>query len=174
MNARPKNWVLCGKFGRPWGVKGQILVFWNSGTCPVEVGRGAVYTRKTGGDYVPHVVLASREHNHRSVVSISGVTNPSEAKKFTNEKIYLPEDILPALKKDEYYSYQILGLEVFTTAGKRIGEIVKIFSTGSNDVYEVKPPKGETVLIPAVKHVIMSIDLENGKMIIRLMEGMLG
>ncbi len=144
-----------------------------SGACPVEVGRGEVYTLETGGGYVPHVVLSSRHHNGRFVVSIAGVEDPNEAKTLTNKKIYVPEDCLPKLKKNEYYSYQILGLDVFLKDGKKIGKIVHIFSTGSNDVYEIKPPKGETILIPAIASVIKEIDVEKGRMIIEPMEGML-
>lgn len=166
------RWIECGKFGRPWGIKGQIAVFWTSGACPVEVGRGEVWTREPGSDYVPHLVLSSRSHNGRSVVSLEGIANPDEAKLFTNKNIYIPEEALRELAKGEYYCYQILGLDVETTAGRKIGKIVKIFSTGSNDVYEVKPPNGETVLIPAIKDVIVSIDLDKKLMTIEPMEGM--
>jgi len=173
VKGRPSKWVECGVFGRPWGIKGQFVVFWESGACPVEVGRGEVWTREPGGGHVPHLVLASRFHNGRSVVSLEGVTNPNEAKLFTNKKIYLPEDVLPKLAKNEYYCYQILGLDVETTSGKKIGKVVKIFSTGSNDVYEVKPPKGETILIPAIKSVVIEVDIEKGKLVIEPMKGML-
>lgn len=167
------KWVECGKFGRPWGLKGQITVFWTGGACPVKAGRGEVFTRDLNGDYVPHVVLAAREQGSRSVVSLEDVSDPNEAKTLTNKTVYVPEEVLPKLKKNEYYCYQILGLKVETAAGKYVGEIVKIFPTGSNDVYEVKPPKGPTILIPAIKDVIVKIDIENGKMIIEPMEGML-
>lgn len=173
MSCRRSKWIECGKFGRPWGIKGQISVFWTGGACPVEVGRGEVYTLETGGDYVPYVVLSSRLHNGRSVVAISGVANPEEAKSFTNKKIYLPQDALPKLKENEYYGHQILGLDVFLKNGEKIGQIVHIFSTGSNDVYEVAPPKGETILIPALKSVVKEIDVEKGTMVIEPMEGML-
>lgn len=182
MSDRRSKWIECGMFGHPWGIKGQVTAFWMSGACPVEVGRGEVYTRETGGDYVPYVVLASRFHNSRSVVSISGIKNPNEAKALTNKKIYVPENSLPKLKKNEYYCYQILGLDVVLKNGKKLGKVVHIFPTGSNDVYEVKPHlegRGtrdagrETILIPAIRSVVKEIDVENGKMIIEPMEGML-
>lgn len=169
---KPKgNWIECGRIGRPWGIKGQVNVFWNSGACPVGV--GWVYTHEPDGGYVPHVVLSSRLHNGRSVVALEGITNPNDAKRLTNKKIYVPEESLPQLNKNEYYCYQILELDVETTSGKKIGKVVKIFSTGSNDIYEVKPPKGETILIPAIKSVIKKVDIEKNTMIIEPLEGML-
>lgn len=141
--------------------------------CPVEFGRGEIYTREPNGEHVPLVVLSARQKGDRSIVSLAGVTDPNEAKKLTHKKIYIPKDSLPKLKKGEYYSYQLIGLDVVTEDGRAVGKVVKIFSTGSNDVYEVKPPNGDTILIPAVKHVVIEIDIENGKMVIRPMEGML-
>ena len=141
--------------------------------CPVEFGRGEIYTREPNGEHVPLVVLSARQKGTRSIVSLSGITDPNDAKKLTHKRIYIPQDALPELKKGEYYSYQIMGLDVVTVDGREIGKVVKIFSTGSNDVYGVKPPKGDTILIPAVKHVVVSIDIENGKMVIEPMEGML-
>ena len=167
------TWIECGKIGRPWGIKGQIVVFWMSGACPVEVGRGVVYTRGTDGDYVPHLVLASRENQNRSIVTLEGLKNPNDASALTHELLYIPEGELQSLSKGEFYCYQILGLKVETDGGKHLGEIVNIIPTGSNDVYEVKPLKGPTILIPAIKSVIVKVDIENKKMIVRPMEGML-
>lgn len=141
--------------------------------CPVEFGRGEIYTREPNGEHVPLVVLSARQKGTRSIVTLSGITDPNEAKKLTHKKIYIRQSVLPELKKGEYYSYQIMGLDVVTVDGREIGKVVKIFSTGSNDVYEVKPPNGETILIPAIKHVVLEIDLEKGRMVIEPMEGML-
>jgi ribosomal 30S subunit maturation factor RimM len=52
---------------------------------------------------------------------------------------------------------------------------VRIFTAGENDVYEVLPEgarKGEEILLPAIKDVIISVDLIAGQMMVRLMEGM--
>jgi len=167
------KWIECGRVGRPWGIKGYLTVDWMSGACPVEAGRGEVFTRDADGQYVPHLVLSSRQKGHRFVVSFRGLQNPKDASVLTNKKLYIPEDALPNLSRGEFYCYQILGLQVITEDGKVVGEVVKIFSAGSNDIYEVKPKEGQTILIPAINSVIVSIDIEKGRIIIRPMEGML-
>lgn len=107
------------------------------------------------------------------MVSLKGIEDPKDAAALTHEILYIPESELPKLPNGEFYSYQILGLTVETENGEELGKIANIFSTGSNDVYEVKPKKGETILIPAIKNVIVKIDIEKRRMIIKPMEGML-
>jgi 16S rRNA processing protein RimM len=61
---------------------------------------------------------------------------------------------------------------VITSEGKEIGRVAEIMETGSNDVYVVRG-QGKEYLIPAIKDVILSVDLRSGAIIITPMEGLL-
>jgi 16S rRNA processing protein RimM len=87
-------------------------------------------------------------------------------------EICLYRSQLPKLEEDEYYWYDLIGLEVVTVDGERLGSIAEIFETGSNDIYVVRGGKRE-YLIPAVSAVIDSVDLEGGRMLITPPEGLL-
>ena len=76
------------------------------------------------------------------------------------------------LPEDEYYHDQIVGLQVITTDGERIGDVTDILSGTSNDNYIVRGPSGE-VLIPAIDDVIQSIDLDKGIITIKAINGLL-
>jgi 16S rRNA processing protein RimM len=60
------------------------------------------------------------------------------------------------------YSYdEIIGLEVVTTDGHKLGKVTAIMKTGANDVYFVKPDDSEDeTLIPAISQVVKKIDLD--------------
>jgi len=60
-----------------------------------------------------------------------------------------------------------------TTEGREIGKVVEIMETGSNDVYVVRG-QGKEYLIPAVKDVISSVDLDSGTITIIPIDGLLG
>ncbi|HAO93022.1 MAG TPA: hypothetical protein DCR11_03865 [Deltaproteobacteria bacterium] len=66
----------------------------------------------------------------------------------------------------------LVGMEVVTDEGKRLGSISNVISTGSNDVLEVDGPLGP-VLIPALDNVIIEVDAAAKKVTVRLMEGLL-
>lgn len=61
---------------------------------------------------------------------------------------------------------------VITSEGKEIGMVAEIMETGSNDVYVVRG-QGKEYLIPAIKDVILSVNLGSGAIIITPMEGLL-
>ncbi|MGD0781157.1 MAG: ribosome maturation factor RimM [Dehalococcoidales bacterium] len=70
-----------------------------------------------------------------------------------------------------FYLHQIEGLEVFTEQGENLGRVKEILKTGANDVYVVQGSKGE-ILLPAIPQVIREVRLEEGRMVVRLMEGL--
>jgi len=76
------------------------------------------------------------------------------------------------LPEGQFYHDQIIGLQVKTTDGEYIGDIVDILTGKSNDNYIVRGDKGE-ILIPAIEDVIQSIDLDAGTVTIEPIEGLL-
>ena len=64
-------------------------------------------------------------------------------------------------------------MEVITDEGKKIGVATSVLLTGSNDVYVVKDSLGKEFLIPATADVIQKIDVDTGKIVIHLIEGLL-
>ncbi len=89
------------------------------------------------------------------------------------ETLYIKREQLEEPEEDEYYWRDLMGLKVMDTQGTVLGEIVDIFSTGSNDVYVVD--KSKQYYIPATKDVIKEISLEKGCITIdaSLLEGLL-
>lgn len=76
------------------------------------------------------------------------------------------------MRENEFYHRQIIGLVAITSEGREIGKVVGIMETGSNDVYVVRG-QGKEYLIPAVKDVISSVDLDSGTITIIPIEGLL-
>lgn len=76
------------------------------------------------------------------------------------------------LPEGQYYHHQIIGLQVRTSQGEYIGEIIDVLTGKSNDNYVVKGVEGE-ILIPAIEDVIQSIDLVKRTVTIEPIEGLL-
>ncbi len=85
--------------------------------------------------------------------------------------VQVPEHEAWKLPKGQYYWHQIIGLDVVTKDGRRLGSVADILETGANDVYIVKRDGGE-LLLPAIKDVIKKISPETGEMIVELLPGM--
>jgi len=66
----------------------------------------------------------------------------------------------------------MVGLAVFTDDGQQFGVMKDVMPTGANDVYVIESPKYGEVLVPAIKQCILDVNIEQGKMVIHLLEGL--
>ncbi len=106
------------------------------------------------------------------IIKFSGVDTVEEAELLRNSYIVVDREIFGELPEGVYYIADLLGLDVYTEDGTHLGIVDDIFSTGSNDVYVVKDELGKQKLLPGIDEVIKQIDLESGKIIVNLIEGL--
>lgn len=120
-------------------------------------------------------LLGYRLHKGRALLQLGNVDDRSTAETLRGYLIQVPiEEALP-LEEGEFYEHQIVGLEVRTIAGERLGEVVEVLYTGANEVYIVRSPVpgARELLIPAIAEVIQEIDLAGARIIVQLPEGLL-
>lgn len=99
------------------------------------------------------------------ILKIEGIDSIEEAEKLKNKLIKVKREKAVQLPEDTYFAVDIIGCEVYEETGNKIGTVDDIIYTGSNDVYWVK---GENeVLIPALKDIVLEIDINNKKIIIK-------
>ena len=108
-----------------------------------------------------------------AILKLAGIDTIEQAETYKNKMVSIMEEDLPNLEEGEYYVKDLLGLQVITEEGDVLGTIADVFKTGSNDVYTVKTEAGKEIYLPAIKDVVLHIDLEGRKATVRLMEGLL-
>lgn len=86
--------------------------------------------------------------------------------------VQVPVEEAVPLDPDEYYHFQIIGVNVETEAGESLGKVVQVLETGANDVFVVRGPLGE-VLLPAIDEVVRGLDLATGRMVVHLLPGLI-
>ena len=112
-------------------------------------------------------------HKQFVLLTVKEITDINVAELYKNGRILIPDAMAIPLGEDEYYNRDLYGLKVVTEEGEELGKITEIFPTGSNDVYVVKTDgKGKELLLPAIKDCIKNVDLENGVMTVKLLEGL--
>ncbi|MCY6372391.1 ribosome maturation factor RimM [Clostridium ganghwense] len=110
-------------------------------------------------------VVGCKFQPKKVIVKIEGVDSIEDAIKLKNKLIKVKREDAVQLDQDTYFEVDIVGCEVYEETGKKLGTVDEIIYTGSNDVYWVK---GENeVLIPALKDIILNIDTNNKKIVIK-------
>lgn len=162
-----KRFVVIGRAAKPFGIKGEIKItpftesfeaFDNSDT--LIFGESA------------YKVIRIRIHKGAALVSLEGIDSPEAASKLSGTLVKTSEENLPAKEEDEYYWFELLGMRVFTVDGRDLGKISQITPTGANDVLHVEGTYGE-VLLPMIEDVVLEVDLENEKMTVDPLEGLI-
>lgn len=132
------------------------------------------------GEQKPFRVQWARMHGKQVLIKLAEYTTPEEVARLRNRTISVAIKDAVQLPEDTYFWHQIEGLEVYTEDERLLGVIVEIISTGSNDVYVVRPagqPRSRAganeVLVPAIADVVKKVDLEQKRMIISPIPGML-
>ncbi|WP_425449599.1 ribosome maturation factor RimM [Dethiothermospora halolimnae] len=106
------------------------------------------------------------------ILKLKGYNNINDVLKFKEKYLLIDETQKVELSEDEYFIYDMIGLEVYDNEKNKIGVIKDVLKPGANDVYVVKNGNKE-YLIPAAKEFIKKVDIEAGKMIIQPIEGMI-
>ena len=96
-------------------------------------------------------------------VKFKGIDERESAKTLTNKILTVPRSQAAPLDEGEYYTFDIIGCEVFE-GEKKIGVVIDVLKTGSNDVFQVSGDK--EILIPALKSVVQKIDITAKKIFI--------
>ncbi|MFY9398336.1 MAG: ribosome maturation factor RimM [Desulfomonilia bacterium] len=153
--------VEIARISSPKGLKGKMWVTPYGGSPE----RFCSYTHLiVGGQDKPRKVLSCTPHRGRCILELEGICDIGQAEKLRGMPLFITEAQLEPLREDEYYWKDLIGLKVMDEQGRELGAIVKIFSTGSNDVYVVNPDK--EYYIPATRDVIREVSLEKGLLII--------
>lgn len=96
------------------------------------------------------------------VVRLRGLEDRSAAEALAGRFLEVPARPLPA---GSYYWHELEGLHVSDPAGTPLGDIVEVFRAGENEVYRVAGPDGD-LLVPALREVVLKIDLAGGEMVV--------
>ncbi len=169
------QWFNVGKIVNTHGIRGEVRVLSRT-DFPGE--RFAVGTKL--GLFTPDAkkpimvkIASHRQHKNFELVTFEGYPNINDVEPFKESYLKIAEHDLTELEDHAYYHHEILGCAVYTTEGQELGIISEILETGANDVWEVTPKTGKKHYIPYIEDIVKEIDIDEKKVVIEVMEGLL-
>lgn len=107
------------------------------------------------------------------LLKLKGIDDINIAEKYRNCYLKIDRKNAVELPEDTYFIVDLLDCEVLTDKGEILGKITDVYPTGSNDIYVVNNKQGKQVLLPAISQVIKEVDIQNKKIIVHLLEGLI-
>jgi len=152
------EYVVIGKVVDTFGVRGELKIM---PFAPEEVFEGLerVYLKRRGGAYVPFQVKEVRRAGRFYILRFEGCEGVQEARQFRGAHLFLPEGELPERSEGEFYAYELVGMEVITDRGKKLGRIKRIEDFG---VYDMLILEEEKIMIPFVGDIVLEVNRGRG------------
>ncbi len=107
------------------------------------------------------------------LLKLKGIEDINMAEKYKGCYIKIRRENARKLPKDTYFIADLIGLDVYAEDGKLLGKVEDVYNNKSNDIYVIKDELGKQILLPNIKDVIKQIDIENEKIIVHLLEGLI-
>ncbi|HEY84472.1 MAG TPA: 16S rRNA processing protein RimM [Chloroflexi bacterium] len=168
--ASEPDFLVIGKIIKPHGIKGEVSV---KVLTDFSERFDELEYISLGDDnsQAEYTVKATRWHKERVLMTFAEIPDRAAAETLRGLYLKIPIEEAMPLEPGAYYHYQLINLNVVTDTGEHLGRIAEIIETGANDVYVVQGEKGE-ILLPVIKEVILSIDLEARLVTAHLLEGL--
>lgn len=106
------------------------------------------------------------------ILKFKGIDNINEVERYKRCPLLVTRDHAVPLQEDEYFIADMIGMQVVTEDGAVFGTLKDVIETGANDVYIIESSEHGEVLVPAIKECILDINIEEQKMQIHLMNGL--
>lgn len=163
------NFLLIARISRPHGNKGKVKINSYAESDSIYRELDELYVEDKSGEIRSLHINYRGAHRRFLILGFAELKGMDEVEELRGCNLYMDKANLKEIAEGEFYHFQLLGLEVITTEGARIGKIESIIETGSNDVFVVKNGDQEH-LVPAVKDFIKEIDIKKGTMIVEPLE----
>ena len=168
-------WIALGQIVGAHGIKGVLRIKPYAESAAVLRTDTSIRLSHSSGWEKTVAARWVKPHSKGWLLAIKGVGTRDQAQALIGADILIERARLPELEDDAYYWSDLIGLSVFSEQGEFLGKVKTIMRTGSNDVYVVQDRSdGNTreTLVPALKWVVLEVNLEQGTMHVNLPEGL--
>ena len=161
------EFITIGEILAPWGTRGKIRV-----QVATDLPQRFAPSAKVYIGRHPMTVVSTKWHKGKAIIKLDGIDDYEAAHQLRGHAIEIHHTQAHPLPEGEFYHFQLIGMEVWTTQGELVGSISEVLSGESNDSYVVSRNSGE-VLIPAIDDVVKSVDTDEGRVTIEAIDGLL-
>ena len=161
-----------GQIVNTFGIKGEVKVmpFTDEITRFDDLEKVYVKTKKEEKLYKIQNV---RYHKNMVLIKFENIETPEQAELLRNAFLEIDRENAIPLEEGTYYIADLIGMEVYSDDGNKLGIVEDIYNTGANDIYVVKNDLGKQILLPGIKEVIKEVNLDTEKITVHLIPGLI-
>ena len=168
------KYVSVGKIVNFHGIKGEAKIGYSKSQFDFLMSLKTVYL-KDKDVYTPLNIVSVKPHKNLLITKFEGIDSINDIMPLKGALLFVDEEFIrETLEEDEFLIDELVGLEVFDNAdGKKLGFVVGVSNNGATDLISVKTNSKKVCLVPFVNAIVPTVDIENKKIIINNLEGLL-
>ena len=166
-----ENYISIGKIVNFFGIKGEAKVGYDN---EKQIKSAKVVFMLDDASKKELKIKNIRFHKNFAIVKFEGIDDINDLIQFKGQRIFVSkEEAKNKLEKDEYLIQDLIGCIIYDENNEKIGEVINISNNSSQDLLNIKNLIGQISLVPFVNEFFPVVDIENKKIIIKPIEGLL-
>ncbi len=161
-----------GAITQTHGLKGEVKVFPTTDDVK-RFKKLKEVILDTGKEKVVLEIENVRFFKQFAILKFKGFDNINDIERYKGKSLYVTRENAVKLKKDEYFIADLIDVKVYDEQDTYMGILKDVIVTGANDVYEIALEDGRTLLLPAIKQCVLDVDMEQRRMKVHVLDGLL-
>ena len=154
------------------GVRGEVKVF----PTTDDVNRFKKLKKvllDTGSERICLEIENVKFFKQFAILKFKGYDNINDIEKYKGKSLLVTRENAVELEENEFFVADLIGIEVISDDRALKGNLKDVIETGANDVYVIALEDGRELLLPAIRECILKVSLEDNRMLIHVLEGLL-
>lgn len=175
VNRRMENmeqFLRVGVISSTHGIRGEVKVYPTTDDPERFLDLDEVIL-DTGREHKILEIEGVKFFKNQVILKFKGYDNIHDIEKYLKKDLLVDREHAVELGENENFIADLIDMEVATDEGKVLGTLTDVIETGANDVYAVKTPEGKEILLPAIRDCILDVNVDEKRMTVHVMEGLL-
>ena len=175
VNRRMENmeqFLRVGVISSTHGIRGEVKVYPTTDDPERFLDLDEVIL-DTGREHKILEIEGVKFFKNQVILKFKGYDNINDIEKYLKKDLLVDREHAVELGENENFIADLIDMEVVTDEGKVLGTLTDVIETGANDVYAVKTPEGKEILLPAIRDCILDVNVDEKRMTVLVMEGLL-
>ena len=175
VNRRMENmeqFLRVGVISSTHGIRGEVKVYPTTDDPERFLDLDGVIL-DTGREHKILEIEGVKFFKNQVILKFKGYDNINDIEKYLKKDLLVDREHAVELGENENFIADLIDMEVVTDEGKVLGTLTDVIETGANDVYAVKTPEGKEILLPAIRDCILDVNVDEKRMTVHVMEGLL-
>ncbi len=118
-------------------------------------------------------IKAVRFFKNLVIVKFDGIDDINDVEKYKGKDLFVSRENAVPLEENEYYIADLIDMDVYDENDEKIGVLYDVMQTGANDVYVINMDDGRELLLPVIEETVLDVDLDNNKIKVHILDGLL-